>query len=307
MKKTVVMFPGQGVQKIGMGKDIYEEFEEARKIYEIASSVLNFDVAKFIFEGEQELLNRTDNAQIAILITSLAMFEVVKNTINPDYFVGLSLGEYTALICSGAISLEEGITLVQKRGAAMQKLVPEGSWQMLAVLGLDTQIIEEVCKAIRDIHGFVMPTNYNYLGQTVITGNNTAVEKAAEIVKEMGAKKTILLNTSGPFHTEKLSEARKEFEKALEQVKFENPKIPVIKNLDGMPYNNSADIKEILSRHIVSPVRFDKAIKFLEENKIENFIEIGAGNTLTGFIKKSLNDANLVNINSSESLKKFLS
>ena len=308
--KRAFLFPGQGAQTVGMGKDIYEKYEEAKKIYEKASEISGKDIKKICFEGPEEELNKTENTQIAILTTSLAILEILKNKgIEADIATGLSLGEYGALIYSGIITFEDGIKLIQKRGFYMGNLIPKEEYLMAAVIGLDVIKIEEICEKIRKEGKFVVPANYNCITQTVISGEKTAVEIAVEKLKTAGAKRVIPLNTSGPFHTEKLVEAKKAYEKELETIKFNIKKedgIKVIKNIDGTFYNEKDNIKEILSKHIISPIRFDKAIKIMQEEKVDEYIEIGPGRTLTGFVKKDNKEAKTYNINNIESLEKYL-
>ena len=305
--KIAFMFPGQGSQTVGMGKDIYERYNEAKEIYERASEILNMDVAKLCFEGEQEELNKTKNAQIAILVTSLAILEVLKNNgVEADICTGLSLGEYTALIYSGYLSFEDGIKLIQKRGYYMGTCVPKEEFKMAAVIGAQSSIIEKVCENLNKKGMFVVPANYNYSGQTVISGNKEAVEEATKLLNDEGIRKIIELKTSGPFHTEKLLEAKQLFEKELEKVSFMEGKVPVIKNIDGSIYTNNDNMKEILAKHIVSPVRFDKAIKLMEDNDIDTYIEIGPGRALSGFVKKENKEANVMNVCDIETLNKVL-
>ncbi len=305
--KIAFMFPGQGSQTVGMGKDIYERYNEAKEIYEKASEILNMDVAKLCFEGEQEELNKTKNAQIAILVTSLAILEVLKNNgVEADICTGLSLGEYTALIYSGYLSFEDGIKLIQKRGYYMGTCVPKEEFKMAAVIGAQSSIIEKVCENLNKKGMFVVPANYNYSGQTVISGNKAAVEEATKLLNDEGIRKIIELKTSGPFHTEKLLEAKQLFEKELEKVSFMEGKVPVIKNIDGSIYTNNDNMKEILAKHIVSPVRFDKAIKLMEDNDIDTYIEIGPGRALSGFVKKENKEANVMNVCDIETLNKVL-
>ena len=305
--KIAFMFPGQGSQTVGMGKDIYEKYSEAKEIYEKASEILNMDVAKLCFEGEQEELNKTKNAQIAILVTSLAILEVLKNNgVEADICTGLSLGEYTALIYSGYLSFEDGIKLIQKRGYYMGTCVPKEEFKMAAVIGAQSSIIEKVCENLNKKGMFVVPANYNYSGQTVISGNKEAVEEATKLLNDEGIRKIIELKTSGPFHTEKLLEAKQLFEKELEKVSFMEGKVPVIKNIDGSIYTNNDNMREILAKHIVSPVRFDKAIKLMEDNDIDTYIEIGPGRALSGFVKKENKEANVMNVCDIETLNKVL-
>lgn len=306
--KRAFLFPGQGAQVVGMGKDIYEKYDEAKKIYEEASNISGIDIKKLCFEGPEEELNKTENTQIAILTTSLAILEVLKSKgIEADIATGLSLGEYGALIYSGMISFKDGIKLIQKRGYYMGNLLPNETYAMAAVIGLDSEKIEEVCKEISKEDKFIVIANYNCSVQTVISGEEEAIEEAMEKLKEVGAKRVLKLNTSGPFHTIKLEKAKEAYEKELETVSFQvSDKVKVIKNIDGSYYHVNDNIKEILANHIISPVRFDKAIKLMEEEQVEEYVEIGPGRTLTGFVKKENKEANTYNINSLEALEKYL-
>lgn len=289
--KIAFMFPGQGSQFEQMGKDIYEKYEEARYIYDKASKILGFDVKKLCFESNLEELSKTENTQIAIAVDSLAILEVLKkNEIQAELSVGLSLGEYVALINSGVISLEDGLKLLQKRGCYMQHNIPQEEYSMAAVIGLESSKIEDICEEIRKNGKFVVPANYNCSTQTVISGNKDAVEIASEVLKQNGAKRVILLNTSGPFHTSKLNEAKELYEKELEKVQFKEVSIKVIKNIDGSFYNKEDNVKEILANHIVSPVRFDKALQVIDKENIDTCIEVGPGKTMIGFVKKELKE-----------------
>lgn len=309
--KTAFLFPGQGAQFVGMGKDICEKYEEANEVFETANKILGIDVKSLCFESEAEELNKTKNTQIAIAVTSLAILEVLKkNDITADISVGLSLGEYVALIYAGVIGIEEGLLLLQKRGTYMQNFVPEGNYEMAAVIGLDSSRIQEIAEEIKKSGKFVALANFNYSGQTVISGEAEGVEEAIEKLKIAGAKKVVKLKTSGPFHTEKLEKAKELFSQELEKVKFKTPEgdIKVIKNLDGTYYTEQDDIKGILSRHIVSPVRFDKAIQKMKEEGVKSFVEIGPGKALSGFVKKELKDEDIevISICDVNSLEDFL-
>ncbi len=309
--KTAFLFPGQGAQTVGMGKDIYEKYKEARDIYEKASEVSGIDIKKLCFDGPEEILMKTENTQIAILTTSIAILKVIENKgIKADIAVGLSLGEYVALIYGGYISFEDGIKLIQKRGYYMENFV-EGEetceYSMAAVIGLNTEKIEKICKELRESGKFVVPANYNCSSQTVISGTSDAIDIAIEKLRENGAKRVIKLKTSGPFHTEKLEKASELFKKELKKVKFENGNgVKVIKNIDGEFYAEQDNFEEILSKHIVSPVRFDKAIQLMKNQKVDRFIEIGPGKTLTGFVKKDYPEAELYNVNNLDSLEKII-
>lgn len=307
--KIGFLFPGQGSQKVGMGKDLYETYEEVRKIYDEVSKITGINIKQISFEGPEEKLNETQNTQLAILTQSLAILEILhKNGITPQMSAGLSLGEYTALIEANAISFEEGVKLVQKRGEIMQKLTPEGNWKMAAIIGLGNKEVEEVCSKVQS--GFVVPANYNTIGQIAISGEEEAVKEAGKIAQEMGAKKVMLLNTAGPFHTEKLLKCSEALKKELDEVTINTKtNTKVIKNINGKQYEETDDIKAILSKHITSPVRFDKVLQTMLESGIDTFIEIGPGKALSGFVKRMNppNDINIININDTASLEKAIS
>ena len=302
--KIGFLFPGQGSQAVGMGKDIYDKYDEAKKVYDRVKELTNVDIAKISFEGPEDVLNQTKYTQLAILTMSLAVVQILKKeNIKAEISAGLSLGEYSALIYSGILDFDEGVKLVQKRGEYMQNLVPEGNWQMAAVLGLDDETVENTCKKVTD--GFVVPANFNCNGQLVISGEEEAVKKVAELMSEAGARKVRVLKTSGPFHTTKLIEASKALSKELENTKFNKSDLKVVKNIDGTEYTENDNIKEILAKHIISPVRFSKSINTMLQENVDTFIEVGPGKTLSGFVKKAetTNPINILNINNVDTLE----
>ncbi len=294
--KIGFLFPGQGTQKIGMGKDVYEKYEEARKVYDLAQEITGVDIAKISFEGEEEVLNETRYTQSAILTMSLAILEILKkNNIKAEMSAGLSLGEYAALVSGGALSTQDAIKLIQKRGEYMQNLLPEGNWKMAAVFGLNEEQIVEVCKKVNN--GFVVPANFNTKEQIVISGEEEGIFEAEKLAKEMGAKKVRILNTAGPFHTEKLQKSSEALKAELEKVEFKPFSSTVIKNLDGEPYSANDNMIEILAKHIVNPVRFSKTLENMLNSGIDIFVEIGPGKTLSGFVKKEKGDREITILN----------
>ena len=304
--KIGYIFPGQGTQTIGMGKDIYEKYEEARNIYKIIDESLNENIEELTYEGSQEDLNQTKNTQITIYAMSMSILEILnKRCIKAEAAAGLSLGEYSALTCAGAISIEEGAKIVRTRGKLMQELAPQGEWAMAAIIGLEDEKVEEACNKVDK--GFVRAVNYNCPGQVVVSGEKEAVLKAMEIAKEIGARKVIELKTSGPFHTEKLKAASIELKKELEKITFNKCNFPVIKNLDGRAYDENDNMVEILANHVINPVKFRKSIETMLEMGIDTFVEIGPGKTLSGFVKKVCREkgteANIFNIENIETLE----
>lgn len=307
--KIGYIFPGQGTQVVGMGKDIYEKYEEARNVYKIIDSVLNENIEKLTYEESQEELNKTENTQISIYAMSMAILEILNNNgIKPVVAAGLSLGEYSALTAAGAISLEDGAKIVRTRGKLMQNLAPKGDWAMAAIIGLEDSKVEEACTKVTN--GFVKAVNYNCPGQVVVSGEKEAVAQAMENAKELGAKRVIELKTSGPFHTEKLQAASIELKKELEKIDFKDFNIPIIKNLNGEEYKKEDNMVEILSNHVVNPVKFGKSIEKMLEMGVDTFIEIGPGKTLSGFVKKVCKklekEVNVFNIENVETLENTL-
>lgn len=305
--KIGFLFPGQGAQVIGMGKDLYEKYEEVRKIYDKVQKITGIDIKKISFEGPEELLNETQYTQIAILTESLSILEILKkNRINAEMSTGLSLGEYTALIEDGVISFDDGVKLVEKRGKIMQNLTPNGNWKMAAIMGLDEEQVEDICKKVKS--GFVVPANYNTIGQIVISGEEKAILKAEELAKEAGAKKVSILKTSGPFHTSKLEKCSEALKEELQQININKQNSKVVKNIDGEMYKATDNIVDILSKHIMNPVRFTKCLQTMYNNGINTFIEIGPGKTLSSFVKrmKFEGPVKIMNISNCNELEKVI-
>lgn len=305
--KIGFLFPGQGSQILGMGKDLYEKYDKVKQVYDKVNQITGINIKEISFNGPEEKLNKTQNTQLAILTESLAILEVLKiKNIKSDMSAGLSLGEYTALIDDNIFDFETGVNLVKQRGLIMQEFTPKGNWKMAAILGLNENKVEDICKGIKD--GYVIPANYNTKGQVVISGEEEAVLKAGELAKENGAKKVSILNTAGPFHTKKLEKCSKELKKELEKVTINKKESKVIKNIDGEKYTKTDNIKEILAKHLISPVKFTKVLQTMYNTGIDTFVEIGPGKTLSGFVKrmKFEKEIKILNINNGESLEKTI-
>ncbi len=280
MGKTAVIFPGQGSQYPGMGKDFFEEFEVARQTYELAGTAAGLDVKTLCFT-ENEKLNQTEYTQIAMLATEVAMFEVAESLgLQADAFAGLSLGEYAALAAAGVMAPVDYFRIIRRRGILMQEAYPVGGG-MMAVLGLSGDQVEAA------IHGSKAEiANYNCPGQIVITGELTAIEEARDELQKAGAKRCIPLNVSGPFHSSLLAESGAALRKELEGVNLENPAIPYVTNVDASYVTDKSRVKDLLARQICSSVRWQQSMERMIADGFDTFVEIGPGKTLKGFLRK---------------------
>ena len=300
MSKTAFLFPGQGVQKCGMGKDFYENSSQAAKLFEKASEALGLDMKALCFE-ENARLDQTEYTQAALVTTYLAMCrELESRGVKPDITAGLSLGEYAAIAVAGAMSDLDAIRLVRKRGMLMQNTVPAGEGAMCAILALDEKKIEEVLNEIPD----VTIANYNCPGQIVITGKTVAVEMAAARLKEAGARRTLMLNVSGPFHSPMLEPAGAALRQELEQVTFQKLQIPYVTNVNACEITDASEIPELLVRQMYSPVRWMQSMERMIEEGVDTFLEIGPGKTLAGFMRKINRDVKVYNIATWEDVEK---
>lgn len=301
MGKTAFIFPGQGAQYVGMGKDFFENYECARNVYDLAKEATGVDVADICF-NENENINKTEYTQIAILATEVAIAEIIKaKGKKADVCAGLSLGEYGALAQSNVMSLEDLFKIVRKRGIYMQNAYPEGG-AMEAVIGLDKEKVEEICA---ETDGIVSVANYNCPGQVVITGEEAAVKIAAEKLKEAGVLKCVPLNVSGPFHSLLLKKAGDELGAELEKVEVKDPEIPYICNEKATYVTRKEDIVPSLSRQVYSSVLWEQSVEKLIEDGVDSFIEIGPGKTLSKLVKKINRNVTVVNVEKIEDLNKI--
>ena len=302
MAKIAFIYPGQGAQKAGMGKDFYDNSELAKAVFDKASELLQIDMKALCFE-ENDKLDLTEYTQAALVTTCLAMTKVVEaRGIHPDVTAGLSLGEYCAISVAGGMQEEDAITLVRKRGILMQNTVPAGEGAMAAILGMDASAIEE---GIREIEG-VSVANYNCPGQIVITGETKAVEKAAEVLKEAGAKRAVLLNVSGPFHSPMLKSAGEKLSKEMENVEFSPLQIPYVTNVTAKYVNDISETKELLAEQVAASVRWQESVENMIADGVDTFVEIGPGKTLAGFLRKIDRSVKVYNIGTWEDVDKMV-
>jgi [acyl-carrier-protein] S-malonyltransferase len=303
MGKTAILFAGQGAQYIGMGKELYEAFPVSRQVFEEASDALGFDIKSLIMDGTKEELDLTENTQPAVVTMSLAAYRAVSEQgIVPEVVAGLSLGEYSALTASGAFTLSQVVPLVRKRGRFMQEAVPAGIGKMCAVLNLSEDKIREACEEAKAF-GIVEPANFNCPGQIVIGGEIRAVDEAARLAKEKGAMKTIDLSVSAPFHTSMLKPAADRLKQELDQLLIGELLTPVICNVNGDYIPDAGSVKELLYQQVMSSVLWEQTIRRMILDGVTNFIEIGPGKTLSGFVKKIDRGLNIFNVEDIASLE----
>jgi len=298
------LFPGQGSQYIGMGADFCAEFAVARQTFEEASDALGIDVAKLCFEGEATTLALTANAQPAILTASVAALRVVleETEIRPDLVAGHSLGEFTALVASECLGFGDAVRTVRKRGEFMQEAVPPGVGKMAAVLGLTSEEVSELCAEVAGEENVVSPANFNSPTQTVISGEARAVEAAAELAQEKGARRVVHLEVSAPFHCSLMEPAAARLRDVLEETDFHPVKYPVVTNTGAEANSDSTRVADILVRQVVSPVRWAESLEFLKDSGVSEFLEIGPSKVLSGLVKRTLKGVRCAGIEKIEEL-----
>lgn len=302
MGKTAVIFPGQGAQYVGMAKDFYDSFEDSKKVFDEADDVLDIELKKICFE-ENDDVNKTEYTQPAMVAAEVAIYEHLKNAgLKADVFAGLSLGEYSALVAAGAMTLADGIKTVRRRGILMQNEVPLGMGGMAAVIAMDADKIAEICE---NTPGKVQIANYNCPGQIVISGEAEAVKAASAALAEAGAKRVIPLNVSGPFHSQMLVPAGEKLYDFLQGVDVAEGFAPYYCNADAEEITDAAKVKELLKRQVYSSVRWQQTIENMIADGVDTFIEVGPGKTLTGFMKKINREVKSINIATVDDLAKL--
>ncbi len=303
MSKIAFVYPGQGAQKAGMGKDFYDNSELAKDVYDKATEALQIDMKALCFE-ENDQLDLTEYTQAAMVTTCLAMTKVIEaKGLKPDVTAGLSLGEYCAVSVAGGMKEEDAIRLVRKRGILMQNTVPAGEGAMAAVLGAEISLIENCIQDIDD----VSIANYNCPGQTVITGRTEAVEQAVEALKAAGVRRAVMLNVSGPFHSPMLVPAGEELAKELAKTEFAPLQIPYVTNVTAEYVTNIEETRDLLARQVSAPIRWQESMEAMIADGVDTFVEIGPGRTLAGFMRKINRNVKMYNIGSWEEAEKVVS
>jgi [acyl-carrier-protein] S-malonyltransferase len=294
------VFPGQGSQYAGMGKDLADNFSQARQVFEEASDALGLDLARLCFEGPEEDLRLTANTQPAILTASVAALRVVEQEygVAPAYAAGHSLGEYSALVCAGALSLADAVRTVRQRGLFMQEAVPVGVGTMAAIMGLDHEVLEEICRQAAEGE-VVAPANFNSPGQVVIAGHVGAIDRAIVLARERGAKRALPLPVSAPFHCSLMMPAAERLARTLAELPVTPLGLPVVSNVEAAPNSDPLRLKELLVRQVSAPVRWDESVANMARLGVERFVEIGPGKVLCGLIKRIVKGAAVQNVEDS--------
>ncbi len=298
-----VVFPGQGSQYLGMGKEFYREFDIVREVFDRASQRLGFDMANLCFESSEEELTLTENTQPSILTVSYAIYCAIKKMLpEVSFFAGHSLGEYTACVAAGILSFEDAVYAVKNRGRFMQEAVPVGEGAMAAILGLSGDVVEEVCSKVE---GLVQPANYNSPEQIVIAGERDAVERACALLKEMGAKRVVPLKVSAPFHCRLMKPAAERLRSVLAELGFNDAHTPVVSNVTATDVSSGERERELLYIQVTAPVRWYQSVLFMKERGVDTFIEVGPSRVLSGLIKKTDRKLKTVNVEKPSDLERL--
>ncbi len=309
MSKTAFIFPGQGSQSVGMGKDLAEANEHAARVFDQANEILGFDLSGICFEGSPERLAATDIQQPAILVTSAALWAALTDGGNQDVpfdaVAGLSLGEYTALFVAGSLQFSDAVRLVHNRGRFMQEAAEAAPGGMVSIMGLPAEEVDELCQ--QAVEGDVLtPANYNCPGQIVISGTRSACDRAVKLVDESGKGRAIALKVAGAFHSELMRQAAEKLKTELDRTDFAPPRVPVIANVDVSVHGSADQMRDLLYRQVCSPVRWQASIERLVQDGIEKFVEVGPGRVLTGMMRKIDRKKTAINVSTAESLEQFV-
>ncbi len=297
------MFPGQGSQAVGMGKSLYENFDEIKKLYDDASNVLGYDVAGLSFNGPAEELNKTYRTQPCLLVASIAAYTALGlRNIRPDAVAGHSLGEYSALVAAGSLSFGDAVKITEMRGNIMQQAVPEGKGLMAAILGLDRSVVDTLCKSLSS--GYAAAANYNCPSQVVVSGEKAAVEELTVKAKEAGAKRALPLAVSVPSHSALMEEAGNKFAEALKEFEIKDAVIPFVNNVDARFISGADEIRASLIRQLSQPVLWEDCVKTISSRGILTFIEVGPGKVLSGLVKRIVAETKIYNVEDIDSLNK---
>jgi len=305
MDKIAFLFPGQGAQYVGMAKDLYESHPEVRELYSVARRILGFDLAKICFEGPAEVLVQTQYTQPAIFTHSVALWTLLKDRgIKPAFTAGHSLGEYSALVAAGALSFEDGLETVKNRSLLMQEACEKSEGTMAAIIGLTEEEVLSICREARS-YGIIQPANFNSRDQIAISGEKRAVEKGVKLAEERGARRAILLEVAGAFHSELMRPAQIKFKQFIEELKVRKPSVPVVANVNAEPVSDPSQIKELLVDQITMPVLWHQSMERMYREGVRNFVEIGPGKVLQGLLKRSFKDVRGLGIDKLADLEKF--
>jgi [acyl-carrier-protein] S-malonyltransferase len=302
MGKIAFMFPGQASQYSGMGKELAENFPEARAVFDEADKALGFSISQMCFAGSEEELKQTANTQPAILTCSVAVQRVLaKKGVTPDFVAGHSLGEYSALVATGALKFSDAVTLVRKRGTYMQEAIPAGEGAMAAIMGLSPAVVTDACKRAAESE-VCSPANLNSPEQTVISGHAGAVKRAVEIASQQGAKRAVILSVSAPFHCALMMPAQERLEKDLRKTDFSNLQVPLVTNVDADTIAKGEEAREALIRQVTMPVRWQDSMRLLIDEGVSTFVEVGPGRVLVGLLRQIERSVSALNVEDEKSL-----